>query len=244
MKRILLFSIFTLLCFVFAYVLLTFEKYNRQSFRYETDSQQSKIINSLENTSCIRNNSTNFFVYRGADKKSRIIDRPKTQGKQSSVLTDYEIDYEYPPETPVGMQEIQHAISHGAVGKITLRVVDSVGLPVEQANIYAWFYNGSLDKKIETSTDFEGFASLEAKNKGYVQFTITKKGYYSTGWRYWFIQRFCDTIQSNRWIPWNPTLEVVLKEKRNPQKMVSYQNTFRGKSFPNNQKIGFDLEKK
>jgi hypothetical protein len=48
---------------------------------------------------------------------------------------------------------------------------------------------------------------------------VIKPGFYKSNVTYWFFKNYFDCVKDGRWIPWNPTVEVVLKEIRNPIKM-------------------------
>ena len=115
---------------------------------------------------------------------------------------------------------IRHAVTYGAKAKITLRVVDSKGVPVADALVGGGFYNH--DEKghdFKERTNGKGEVTLEDTCVGDLNFGVMKDGYYSTGTTYWFFKNYFDCVKDGRWIPWNPTVEVVLKEIRNPIKM-------------------------
>ena len=116
---------------------------------------------------------------------------------------------------------IKHAVTYGAKAKITLRVVDSKGAPVADALVGGGFYNH--DEKghdFKERTNEKGEVTLEDTCVGDLNFGVMKDGYYSTGTTYWFFKNYFDCVKDGRWLPWNPKVEIVLKEKRNPAKMV------------------------
>lgn len=133
---------------------------------------------------------------------------------------------------------IKHAVTYGAKAKITLRIVDSKGVPVTDALVGGGFYNHD-DKGplFEERTNMKGEVTLEGSCVGDLNFGVIKNGYYNTETTYWFFKSYFDCVKSGRWIPWNPTIEVVLKEKRKP--IALYTRCFE-KVFPKNEPVGFD----
>ena len=171
-------------------------------------------------------------------KNKNKVYKSRVSGKQSPVLTDYEIDYAFPPQTPEGRHRKEYAKRYGAKGKITLKVVDSNGSIVPDAKVHTWFWTGSNTPQTDGYTDDKGLIELEGKTMGYFYFTVDKEGYYQTYWRYWFVRMFNDCVEDGRWLPWNPVLEVVLKEIRNPIQLA--KKTF-GSYIPKDVGvIGFD----
>ena len=111
--------------------------------------------------------------------------------------------------------DVKDAKKNGATARITLRVVDSRGIPVPDADVeVAFFHRGPHPVKGET--DGNGFFTAEHMSESDVRFYASKEGYYSTQRNYWFYREGKPCAENGRWIPWNPTLEVVLKEKKNP----------------------------
>lgn len=181
----------------------------------------------------------NFIEDDGQNPWTRRIYKPKTENKQNPVLIAYEIEHELSPETPEGKLRRQYAQRHGARGKVTLHVVDSIGNPVSDAQVIAWFWTGDeKNRKVDALTDKNGFVELEENNMSYMGFTINKPSFYDTVWDYWFYVRGYDCVEDGRWIPWNPVLEVVLKEVRLPLQLPQKKAEI---SFPANTRVGFDF---
>jgi hypothetical protein len=139
------------------------------------------------------------------------------------------------PNTP----DVKDAKRNGALAKVTLRVVDSRGNPVPDADVQvAFFHRGPYS--VDGKTDENGFFTAEHMSESDVHFHASKEGYYRTYRNYWFYREGKPCAENGRWIPWNPTLEVVMKEKRNPiplpMKTVSC-------FFPVNTSVGFDCER-
>ena len=130
----------------------------------------------------------------------------------------------------------------GAEGAITLRVVDSKGTPVEGARVGATFWNWSgKDYHTSALTEESGLVELSGTSVSDVVFGITKSGYYTTHLRYWFSKRGFDCVKDGRWLPWNPVLEVTLKEVRHPIKMVEGGDAMNSRRIPRNEDVGYDF---
>ena len=114
-------------------------------------------------------------------------------------------------------QAIRNAQNHGALAAVTFLVVDDQGVPVPDAVVSGGFWNhGKKGFGFEKQTDDEGMVALQDRCVGDINFIIAKDGYYLTSLCYNFLKGYYDCVQDGRWIPWNPTIEVVLKKKRNP----------------------------
>lgn len=140
--------------------------------------------------------------------------------------------------------EIANARQHGARGRVTIRVTDSTGKPVEHAQLsLALFPSDSYANADvrEGQTDTNGCIAIEGTTVGDMTYTVTKNHYYKTTEKYLFYRRGENCVQDGRWQPWNPTNTVVLKEHRNPVAMYAKEVDVR---IPvRDQAIGFDLEK-
>ncbi len=135
--------------------------------------------------------------------------------------------------------DVKDAKKNGAVAKITLRVVDSRGNPVPDADVkVAFFHRGSYP--INGKTDENGFYTAEHVSGADVHFHASKDGYYRTYRNYWFYREGKPCAKDGRWMPWNPTLEVVLKEKRNPTDLVSVPSI--KILLPKGIRVGFDCK--
>lgn len=135
--------------------------------------------------------------------------------------------------------DVKEAKKNGADAKVTLRVVDSRGNPVPDADVkVAFFHRGSYP--VSGKTDENGFFTVEHKSGADVHFHASKDGYYRTYRNYWFYREGKPCAENGRWIPWNPTLEVVLKERRNPTRLVSVPNI--KILLPKKIRVGFDCK--
>ena len=114
--------------------------------------------------------------------------------------------------------EYWQALREGAAAKVTLKVAEQNGLAVSNANATVYFdmvnKNGNASRG---STDGEGLFSAEGLCADYAAITVTKQGYYDTRFRYDGIRsRDPERLKDGRWLPWNPTIPVVLREVRDP----------------------------
>jgi hypothetical protein len=148
------------------------------------------------------------------------------------------------PNVRAESPEVGKARQYGARGEVTLRVVDSTGKPVEKAQVSVAFFPSdsyaNADVR-EKQTDSNGLLRLEGSTVADMNYTITKDSYYKTTGKYWFYHRGEDCIQDGRWQPWNPTVTVVLKERRNP--IAMYAKNFDVRIPVLDQPVGFDLQR-
>jgi len=140
---------------------------------------------------------------------------------------------------PVGVKQ---ALQRGAKAKVTFRVVDSTGKPVEGATVFGGFYNhGKRGYGFKALTDINGLLVQENMCMLDVNYSVEKEGHYRSTGRHWFFTDQTDCVRDGHWIPWNKTLEVVLKEKRNPIPMYVRSKNIQ---LPQKKiKYGFDFQK-
>ena len=151
------------------------------------------------------------------------------------------VELEPLPRDQPNPYRIKHAVTFGARGKVTVHVVDSNGKDVPGAAVQGGFYNnGKSGYGFKEKTGASGLVTLENDCTGDLNFWVEKEGYYRTSNRYWFFKNGFDCVKRGRWLPWNPTLRVVLKEKRGPVSLVTTQI----ESFlPMRELTGFDCAK-
>jgi hypothetical protein len=104
-----------------------------------------------------------------------------------------EIDHGLTPVNLFGRErysdDVQQGKRKGAVGAITLRVVDTTGTPVTGAELFGGFWNSKPDDPPTTGiSDANGEISVKGICRGDFNFQITKDGYYRTSLRYWFFK--------------------------------------------------------
>jgi len=119
--------------------------------------------------------------------------------------------------------EVTQAALYGAKAKITLHVVDAKGNDVVGAEVMGSFAGTKNPAELyKVLTGADGRVTLDAVHAGYmVTFTVSKDKYYITRMGHQFDRRDWICVRNGCWIPWNPTLEVILKEKRNPIPMFA-----------------------
>ena len=140
-------------------------------------------------------------------------------------------------------EETVNAMTWGAKTKVTFRVVDSSGVPVTNALMrFAWSYDyTNKNKEFDTKTDENGLIVIEAKSRGTFTWFAEKTGHYNSKGEYSFDVRGEDRVKDGRWEPWNPTVNVVLKEKRKPTPMF-LKSTPPQMQLPRGEKVGFDFD--
>lgn len=146
----------------------------------------------------------------------------------------------FPPQWKLS-REVEHAMTKGARARATLRVVDSTGKCVPNARVRLNFMFFERKNNFDTGlTDTNGLFSAERDTMSECNWLIEKDGYYATEGMHSFAANLTnDSVKDGRWQPWNPTLEVVLKEKRKPIPM--YQNLIETTMPAGTNRLGFDF---
>ncbi len=128
--------------------------------------------------------------------------------------------------------------------KVTLRVLDQNGAAVEDAAASVGYYR-SVDPDTgairgageEGSTDMNGEVTFSARSYKVIYPGVQKEGYYPSRIKdYEF-----ETTRLGRWMPWNPTVEIELKEIRNPIPMYSKSVKIGLPEF--DVPLGYDMER-
>jgi len=131
-------------------------------------------------------------------------------------------------------------------GKITVKAVDPCGQPIPDAYARVTFYTpkglgkglGTNHNTVRGKTDVNGFFTASAPTIRTCGMGASKEGYYGASKSFTFTERSF----LNRWKPWNPTVEVKLKEARNPVPM--YAKRTQSMKIPAvDTPVGYDLEK-
>ena len=140
-------------------------------------------------------------------------------------------------------EDVIKAEQDGALGAITLKVVDQTGHVVSNATVQGGFYHhGKSGYGFKKTVGANGLVELKNRCVGDMHFTIEKDGYYKTSYTYRFLKAWHDCAKNGRWIPWNPTVEVILKRKVNPVAMYAFDYTANYTVIPKiGEPLGFDL---
>lgn len=126
--------------------------------------------------------------------------------------------------------------------KITIKVIDELGTPVESARVGIGFEKntgwGIEEIPVVGFTAENGLFSGGANSNNYIGFNVTKAGYYKGTGNYTFKEK-----KSGRWEPWNPEVRIVLRKIENPVPMFA-RNMRRSGSIKISiigKEVGFDL---
>jgi len=147
-------------------------------------------------------------------------------------------------------KDYKHALRYGAKAKMTLRIVDEAGMPVSNAvpSVVFLLPKAVSNTVVRGLSNEEGLFVAEGVSTKSIGGYVSKDGYYSTNFK-------CprgnpadpydnaSKVKDGRWLPWNPTIPVVLREIRNPIPMYATGVDF-AKAFPCDKDIGFDCEKR
>jgi hypothetical protein len=109
--------------------------------------------------------------------------------------------------------------------KVTLKVLDEAGLPVEGATATVNFQAGTEGNSESERTDSGGLATLTGSSTRFIEYGASKEGYYST-WYQKSYTEFTGIKGFRRWQPWNETLTLVLREIKNPVALYIGNNRF------------------
>jgi hypothetical protein len=136
---------------------------------------------------------------------------------------------------------------HGQEAKVTVHVTDEGGVAVSNAEAVAQFQNAlkpgegqgtGRPTEVRGLTDTNGLCVLTGNGTdGSVGIGILKDGYYYGNAEVSFTNG--DHIL-NRWLPWNPTVEVII-QKKGVQVPMYARKVNEVKIPTENQSVGFDL---
>jgi hypothetical protein len=128
--------------------------------------------------------------------------------------------------------------------KATFHIVDGSGHSVSNATVDAWFrwsYEYEDVKRFTEITDTNGIVSCLGELGPELSIRVYKDGWYEStevlNWKKYFSD---SKVVGGKWQPWNPTIEIVLKEKKNPIPLIV--RNFDEAVLPlENEPVGFDL---
>ena len=151
--------------------------------------------------------------------------------------------YVWSQESAKMSSTMKHAVRYGADAMMTFNVKDSCGQPCTNVAVSVFAY-AAYGKKGETTvihTDTNGLAVITLKTTGGIKYHVEGDRYYKTVGEFTFLKNYDDWVRDGKWQPWNATIEVKLKEKRNPIPMIVKRVRIR---LPKHDKpLGFDLMK-
>ena len=116
-------------------------------------------------------------------------------------------------------KEFKTALHNGAMAKVTIEVYDGTGKPVTNANVRAFFRMSSGSSEgslVRGLTDKRGQFITENHTTDIVFLTVENEGCYTSRKQYCAQSLDPERLKDGRWLPWNPTIPVILREIRNP----------------------------
>lgn len=151
--------------------------------------------------------------------------------------------------------DFRNALRNGAKAKLTLKILDEFEQPVSNAVCHVNFCD--VATIIESSiglSDTNGIFIAEGRAKGEVGGNVNKEKHYTSYFKFTkgdppglidyggeSSKAYYDSkIKGSRWLPWNPTIPVELREIRKPIPM--YATSIKKHSIPNQTNMGFDCE--
>ena len=175
-----------------------------------------------------KRNVTDNPIFDNGIKESELVSLRKesNQDREDGVFGN---NTPYPEELAMTLRDhdskkkkeelIQSYYAHhnGVDAMMTFHVTDSEGQNVLNASVHATFIVN--DKKTTVcggKTNEKGIFVAQGKAAYEVNYAVEKDGYYRTCVTYSFSKLRGDYYLDGKWQPWNPTVEVTLKEKRNP----------------------------
>lgn len=129
-----------------------------------------------------------------------------------------------------------------ADSRVTFKIVDEAGMPVELAHIgvgYIVLSWGIQNKTFDVKgySDATGHFSSSANASKKIGFTVKREGYYDSVGQFEYKK-----ITDEKWEPWNPEVKVVLRKIENPVPMYARDTKKSNLIMPVAGKdVGFDL---
>ena len=105
---------------------------------------------------------------------------------------------------------------------VGFRVVDDDGLPVEGANVFAFFYHPrGRDNARYGKTDTNGVCVATGISSMDMRFEISKEGYYASEGKYEFPGHAEPSVVDGKWQPWRTELAVLFRRRMAPVAMYA-----------------------
>ena len=135
---------------------------------------------------------------------------------------------------------LKDTVLNGAELCMTFRVTDTQGVPVTnaQATAYFHFLNRDRSERRTFVTDTNGMCTVKGLCSLEMTGNFSKEGYYTSGFGHRVFTKTPD-IKDGKWQPWNPIIEITLKEKRNPMPM--YVKSLEVKIPESSEPVGYDF---
>lgn len=122
---------------------------------------------------------------------------------------------------------VSQTVSALPTAKITIKVIDEQGIPVEGASTGIGFEVakskgwGVKSHRVTGLTNLDGLFVGEGSSNPHVTFSANKKGYYGAGSKFTSFTDVTGIFGFRKYKPWNPTVELVLKKIINPIPMYA-----------------------
>jgi hypothetical protein len=129
-----------------------------------------------------------------------------------------------------------------AQAALTIRVIDQNGIPVPDAVVRGSFeYTDYESDPYRQISNTNGIVSVSGRLMGIVNIIANKDGYYESVDVFRWKNKFHGAeIKEEKWQPWNPTIELILKEVTEPIPLF-VRNVDRMPIPEKDKPIGFDL---
>lgn len=143
---------------------------------------------------------------------------------------------------------MEDAIRHGAMAKISYRVIDDEGCPISNAVAHVWFSSYARhqdDADWLVTTDANGMFTVEHRTNESLDCGFDKEGYYHSSDQIMFRDRkdIFPAVKNGKWQPYGEKRTVVLKRIKNPIE-INRHSKCGGLKIPDyNTWIGFDFER-
>jgi len=152
-------------------------------------------------------------------------------------------------------EDFRNAIRSGAKIMFTVKIVDDLGNPVTNAAIVTSFHRAK-DTAIlfQGLSDSNGMCVVDGVSTRSMLGTVLKDRYYTSTFQFMpgdfnildyggsSSKVYYDSkVKDGRWLPWNPTIPVILKKIREPVHMIHSRKDVKIPQFDKH--LEFDLEK-
>ncbi len=136
------------------------------------------------------------------------------------------------------------ALTKGADARVHLNVYNESGEPIPNAKIQATLANQVSDYSINGTTDSKGVFVISGNTTGdYLQFLVTKEGYYDSWDSISYITMGKEhEVSGGKWQPYDANHQIILRRIQNPLAIKIGNGKFVLTRYLN-QWLGFDIQK-